>query len=274
MNWFAGKHGPMDLKKMAFSILRILLLLLIAYGGIIVWMWVKQESFLFFPNHDDVHLEFESYRWDQTVHGVDLQGWFLDKGTEKTVIYYGGNAEDLAGHCEVLFDGLNVNALLMNYRGYGQSKGSPGEKEMVADCIAMLDRFCEEKGVVPSSLYLMGRSLGTGVATQVAAARPDVAGVILVTPFESIAAIAKSQYPWLPIDKLLRHPFRSIDHAPNLKIPVLILLAGLDQVVPAESGQKLGDAWGGPKEILTLPRGHNDINQDPTYFEAINRFVK
>lgn len=259
---------------MGWMILRIALLLVIAWGGAVVWMWVRQESYLFLPNHWEPWPEYEKFRWDREVNGVKLQGWFLDKDANKTVIYHGGNAEDLSGHCEVLFDGLEANTLLVNYRGYGASGGTPGQKEMIADCSAILDLFCKEKQVPHSSVFLMGRSLGSGVSVQVAAARPEVAGVILVTPFESIAAIAKFQYPWLPIERFLRHPFRSIDHAPNMQIPALILLAEFDEVIPVESGRKLGEAWGGKKEILTLPMGHNDINENPAYFEAINHFVR
>ena len=98
--------------------------------------------------------------------------------------------------------------------------------------------------------------------------------MILVTPYESIAAIARFQYPWLPIERMLRHTFRSIDYALELKVPALILLAEFDEVLPIESGRKLGEAWGGPKEIITLPTGHNDINDHPDYFKAINRFVR
>ena len=259
---------------MGWMIFRIALLLFVAWSGAVLWMWVRQESYLFLPNHWEPLPEYEKCRWDREVNGVKLQGWFLNKGSDKTVIYHGGNAEDLSGHCELFFEQMDSNALLVNYRGYGMSKGTPGEKEIIADCIAVLDLFCKEQQVPLSSIFLMGRSLGSGVSVQVAAARPQVAGVILVTPYESIAAIARFQYPWLPIEKMLRHPFRSIDYAPNLHMPALILLAEFDEVIPVESGRRLGEAWDGPKEIITLPTGHNDISDHPDYFEVINRFVE
>lgn len=258
---------------MGMMLVRIALLLVAAYVGSFLWMWIRQESYLFLPKRYEVLPEFEKYRWDQTVRGMRLQGWFLDKGREKTVIYYGGNAEDLAGHCEVLHDGLDANALLVNYRGYGQSEGKPAEADMVADCIELFDRFCEQQQVDPKNVYLMGRSLGSGVAVQVANARPKAGGVILVTPFESIASIARFQYPWLPLKGILRHPFLSSDYAPNIRLPAIVLLAEFDEVIPIETGRRLGEIWGGPKEIITLPMGHMDINEHPDYFEAINRFV-
>ena len=253
-------------------LLRIVLPVVFVYGCAVLWMWIRQEHYLFLPKHYEVLPEFERYRWDRIINGVSHQGWFLNKGKKITVIYHGGNAEDLAGHCETFAEGLDANILLVNYRGYGQSAGTPGEKEMVADGIAIFDLFCAEKNIALSNIVLMGRSLGCGVAIQVASTRP-AAGLILVTPYETIAAIARFQYPWLPIERMLRHPFRAIDFAPQIKMPALVILSEFDEVIPVESGRKLGEALGGPKEIITLPMGHMDIHEHPGYFAAINRFI-
>jgi len=254
-------------------ILRVILLAGFLYAGAVFWMWLRQENYLFLPKHGEVPPEFERFRWDRTVNGVRHQGWFLDKGKTKTVIYYGGNAEDLAGHCEEMRAELDANILMVNYRGYGQSEGTPGEKELVADSIAIFDLFCSEKNVPLPNICLMGRSLGCGVAVQIAAARPGTAGIILVTPFESMETVAHFHYPWLPVKGILRHTFRAIDYAPEIKIPALVVLAEFDEVVPVESGHRLGEALGGPKESITLPTGHNEINEHPGYFEAVNRFI-
>ena len=254
-------------------ILRSLFLVSVAYVGAVLWMWAMQERYLFQPKRYDPPPQFEPFRWDRTVNGIRRQGWFIDKGHEKTVIYHGGNAEDLAGHCGIFFDGLEANTLLVNYRGYGHSEGKPGEKEMVEDAVAVFDLFCEERNIPPSNLFLMGRSLGSGVAVQVAAARPQAAGLILVTPYESIEKVARFQYPWLPIKWVLRHPFRSIHFAPEIQMPALVLLAEFDEVIPVETGRRLGQALGGPTEIITLPTGHNDMQEHFRYFAAINRFI-
>lgn len=257
---------------MGVLLLKILFIVAGVYGCAVLWMWIRQEHYLFLPKHYDPLPEFEQFRRDRVINGVRLQGWFLDKGKEKTVIYHGGNAEDLSGHCEIFWNSLDANVLLVNYRGYGQSEGTPGEKEMVADCIAIVDLFRKETGTPAENIFLMGRSLGTGVAVQVAAARP-AAGLILVTPYENIAAIARFQYPWLPIKRMLRHTFHAIDFAPQIKIPSLVILAESDEVIPVESGRKLGETLGGPKEIITLPTGHMDINEHPDYFPTINSFL-
>jgi pimeloyl-ACP methyl ester carboxylesterase len=254
-----------------FKVARIALL---SYLGLVLWMWMIQERLLFRPRHDDPPPEYEPLRWDRTINGVRHQGWFLDKRSPVTVIYHGGNAEDLASHCAIMMNGLDANALLVNYRGYGQSEGTPSEKAMVADAIAILDLFCAEKKVEPSAVWLMGRSLGTGVAIQVAVARPQTAGLILVTPYESIETVARFQYPWLPIRGILRHPFRAKDFAPQIQRPTLVLLAEADKVIPMETGQRLAEALGGPKEIHALPAGHMDLHEHPGYFAAINEFIR
>lgn len=265
--------GPAIKRKSIQMLFLIILTCAAAYIGTFLWMWTRQENYLFIPKHNSVMPAFEKYRRDQTVGDVTLQGWFLDKGKNRTVIYYGGNAEDLAGHCDVLYNGLDANTLLVNYRGYGQSEGTPSETNIIADSIELFDRFCSEYQATPASIFLMGRSLGSGVAVQVAKARPSVGGVILVTPYESIAAVASHRYPWLPIKKILRHPFLSNEYAPDIRIKALIFLAEFDESIPIESGQKLGDLWGGPKKIITLPKGHMNINEHPDYFEKINRFI-
>ncbi|MCC7300515.1 MAG: alpha/beta hydrolase, partial [Verrucomicrobia bacterium] len=94
-----------------------------------------------------------------------------------------------------------------------------------------------------------------------------------VTPYETIAAIARFKYPWLPIEKMLRHPFRSIDHAPRITMPALVLLAEFDEVIPVETGRRLGEALGGSKEIVALPMGHMNIHEHLRYFKTINGFI-
>ncbi|MBM4152174.1 MAG: alpha/beta hydrolase [Kiritimatiellaceae bacterium] len=254
-------------------LLYILLPSLTLYGTVVFWMWVKQERYIFRPKRYDIPPEFERFRWDRDIAGIRHQGWFIDKGKTNTVIYHGGNAEDLAGHCAVMMNGMDANILLVNYRGYGHSEGSPGEKAMVADSIALFDLFCSEKNSQPSTVFIMGRSLGSGIAVQVARARPQAAGLILVTPYESLTVLAKQRYPWLPVKLLLRHSFSAIEVAPHIQMPALVLLAELDEIIPVESGRKLSEHLSGEKKIIALPTGHYDIHEHPGYFGSINRFV-
>jgi len=107
---------------------------------------------------------------------------------------------------------------LVNYRGYGASEGSPSERALFADALLVLDALRERPDVDPARVALVGRSLGSGVATYVAANRP-VAGVALVSPYDSVTALARRQFPWLPIELLLRHPFDSRSRGKGMPKP-------------------------------------------------------
>lgn len=107
-----------------------------------------------------------------------------------------------------------------------------------------------------------------------AGARP-VRAAILVTPYDSIAAVASGQYPYLPVRLLLRHPFPSTDWAQKTQAPALLLAAERDFVVPATHAQRLFEAWAGAKQIHVLPQtGHNDIEMHPDYYRLINEFLR
>jgi fermentation-respiration switch protein FrsA (DUF1100 family) len=161
----------------------------------------------------------------------------------------------------------------VNYRGYGASGGSPGEKALVADAIALYDWAARRPDVDPARIAVHGRSLGSGVAVQLAAARP-LRCVVLSTPFSSALDVAKSAYFWLPVGLLMRHPFDSMAHAPRLTMPALVLMGEADRVIPVEYSEKLASAWGGPVERLRLPGfGHNDLDVHPGYRAAIRAFL-
>ena len=118
-----------------------------------------------------------------------------------------------------------------------------------------------------------GRSLGTGVAVQVAAAKP-VRCVVLTSPFTSALDVAKEIYPWLPVSILMRHVFDSGAHAPKLRMPALILMGGADTLIPKHHSERLAGLWGGPVERETFEGfGHNDIDMNPRYTVAIRNFL-
>jgi uncharacterized protein len=119
----------------------------------------------------------------------------------------------------------------------------------------------------------MGRSLGSGPAAMLASARP-VRGAILVTPFDSMSAVASAHYPYLPARLLLRHPFASVDWAKRTQAPALFLAAEYDNVIPSPHARRLFDAWAGPKQIHVLAEtGHNDIEMHPDYYRLVNEFL-
>jgi uncharacterized protein len=262
----------------AMAILKALSYLLLVGGVLILAAYLLQEKLIFYPQkgitspHQGRYAEAE-IRLDKG--GLALHGWLVRKKDPpgNLLIYYGGNAEEVSLNLGEL-DLLPVDALLlMNYRGYGLSQGQPAEAGLVADAIWVLDTVTRRLALGPEQVTLMGRSLGTGVAVQVAARRP-VKGLILVTPFDSLVSVARQHYPFLPVSLLLKHRFDSLSLAPQQSQPALFLVAASDEVVPNSSSQRLSRAWGGEVRPVTIAgAGHNDIHQSPGYWEAIRDFV-
>jgi pimeloyl-ACP methyl ester carboxylesterase len=206
--------------------------------------------------------------------GTRVHAWHLKAGPT-LVLYFGGNAEEVSWMLDVArAEASAVSWLLLDYRGYGQSAGSPSEKALVADALALYDYAAKLPGIDPKRIYAFGRSLGSGVAVALAAERP-LAGVILVTPFDSLAAVARRYYWYVPVDLLLRHRFDSMARAPQLKTPLLCLIAGHDEIIPPEHAERLYAAWGGPKHRVPLAgASHNAADTAPRFWPSIREFLK
>jgi pimeloyl-ACP methyl ester carboxylesterase len=208
----------------------------------------------------------------QAKDGARLQAWHVKAGSPM-VIYFGGNAEDPSWMLEELRNAPGPSWLIVNYRGYGLSEGSPGETALVSDALEWFDYAMTLPGTGPKRTFAFGRSLGSGVAAALAAQRP-LAGLVLVTPYDSLAAVAKRYYWYLPVDLLLKHRFDSVALAPALKQPLLCLIAGRDEVIPPVHGERLFEAWGGPKrKVLLQEAGHNSIDAHPMFWAPIREFL-
>lgn len=204
--------------------------------------------------------------------GTKLHAWHVQAGSPM-VIYFGGNAEETSWMLEELGNAPGASWLIASYRGYGLSEGSPGEALLVSDALRWFDFAAALPGVDATRLHAFGRSLGSGVAIALAAQRP-LAGVVLATPYDSLAAVAKRYYWYLPVDLLLKHRFDSIALAPQLRQPLLCLIAARDEVIPPIHAERLFEAWGGPKRKLLLQdAGHNTTDDHPLFWPAIREFL-
>ena len=254
--------------------------LVVAGGGFVLicaLLYFGQERSIFFPTPNDAQLRahYSAQRIEIAIAGATLEGWWVENAwatTPAVILYFGGNAEDVLYTASVA---SNIDAravVVVNYRGYGGSTGEPSQKALYDDGLAIYD-YAIKRGVPAEHIVVMGRSLGSGVASMLAGARP-VRAAILITPFDSLAAVAAGHYPFLPVRLLLRHPFPSADWARRTHAPALFLAADSDTVVPATHAQKLFQLWAGPKQIHVLPQtGHNDIESHADYYRLINEFL-
>ena len=161
-----------------------------------------------------------------------------------------------------------------NYRGFGLSEGKPGEAALFADAAAIHDHLAARDDVDAARIVVMGRSLGSGVAVHLAAER-DVAGVVLVSPYDSVRAVAQRVYPVVPVSWILRHPFDSLARAPGLRQPALVLATPGDRTIPVSHSERLHAAWGGRADWVTVDGvGHADIDSADGYWDAVRRFLR
>jgi len=202
--------------------------------------------------------------------GTRLHAWHI-KGSP-LILYFGGNAEDVSWMLgRAARNAAGSGWLLVDYRGYGSSAGSPSEERLVSDAIGWYD-YARQK-LNAQSIVVFGRSLGSGVAVQLTAARP-VQAVILATPYDSLTNVARYHYPYLPVSWMLKHPFDSLGRAPSIAAPLLCLVAERDEVVPVVHSRRLFDAWQGPKRWVELGgAGHNSTDDVPAFWQAIREFL-
>jgi pimeloyl-ACP methyl ester carboxylesterase len=199
--------------------------------------------------------------------GAELKVSERPREGRKAVIYLGGNAEDVSASLPLLDRAYPEHALyLLHYRGYAGSTGSPTERDLVADALVLYDRVA----AVHPEVVVVGRSLGTGVAVQLASQRA-VHRLVLVTPYDSIAGIAAQQFRAFPVRLLLKDTFESGSYAPQVRAPTLILAASNDEVIPGWSTRLLVTRFApGVASMTTIEgAGHNTISESPAYLAAM-----
>lgn len=212
-------------------------------------------------------MAWEPHRRTFRHDGAKLSGWMIEKKGSPLLVYYGGNAMDISMMLPYL-DQFPHAKLLVNYRGYGLSTGAPSEKAIMNDSLAILDSVLKETGRKPEDVILVGQSLGSGVATQIASVR-NVKKLVLLVPFDSLLATAQNLFPYLPVRLILPDHFRSDLAAPNVSCPVSILAAGADEVIPPAHAKRLKDCFTTPVRYQEFPGAlHNSIWNSPGFDKA------
>jgi len=209
----------------------------------------------------------------RTPDGETLQGIHItphEPDRAKTLILgFGGNAwngQDVAEYLHELFPEHNV--ITFHYRGYAPSTGEPSGEALVADAPLVFDAAIER--VKPDRVIGVGFSIGTGVAAQLSSRR-KLDGLILVTPFDSLKAVAQAMYPWLPIVPFFSHEIEGASPLRDSKIPIAIIAAETDEIVPTERTDALRKLVPNLVVDRTIERaGHNDIYSRSNFHEAMH----
>ncbi|MHC4135240.1 MAG: alpha/beta hydrolase [Planctomycetota bacterium] len=207
--------------------------------------------------------------------GVTLRAWYWPGSRDVTLVLFHGNAGHRGDRLEWMtpLHVLGWGLLLVDYRGYGGSEGSPTEQGLYRDGEAAAD-YLRGRGL--AKLVYFGESLGCGVAVETAVRRPP-AGLICQAGATSLVAVGKRAYPWLPVGLLMRDRFDSAARVAEARCPVLCIHGTDDTTIPIEMGRALFDAAREPKEWFPIDGGgHNDLSEvgGAAYYERVHEFLE
>lgn len=241
---------------------------LISYAFLYIW----QRNLLYYPQPaaavDLQQLEPMLFQSDE----LELHGWRINGHQSQALIYYGGNAEQVEQNIGFFQRTLpDYSVYLVPYRGFANNPGSPTEKSLYSDALYVFDSLRPHH----QSLALMGRSLGSGVATYVASQR-ETDRLVLITPYDSVERLAQQSYWLFPVRLLLLDKFNSIARVPFISAPTLILTASGDRVIPSSNSQNLAQAF--PASQLTFfnidGASHNNITTYEDYGLQLQLFLQ
>ena len=241
-----------SLVKMNYLML-LLLTIVSIYFFILISTYLFQRNLLYHPgenNYSGDKLTVEIERVNvKTKDNIDLLSWYHNKNlnSHKTILFLHGNAGSLENRIHKInhFKDINVNFLLVSWRGFSGNKGKPTEKGLYEDAKSAVE-WLKSKGINENNIIIYGESLGTGVATEIAQNK-NFAGVILESPFTSMIDAGKTKYPYLPVRFLLKDKYENNKKIKNIHSPILIMHGKVDNIVPFYMGEKMYELANEPK---------------------------
>jgi hypothetical protein len=246
----------------------LLVLGIVIYVIICAYLYFTQDNKIFNRKWAKIiepkrakHIYFE------TSDGIKLEGGFVEnKKGAPLVLYFSGNANNVLEFLDDIAPEIkNYNFVGFNYPGYAASEGRPCEECILKYALEIFDRYKPD--------YLIGRSLGSAVASYTAANR-KIDGMLLITPIDSIVNIAKARYPFLPVGLLVKYKFEAYKYLRVVKAPVSVLLVKKDNIVPKSSIQRVLHSIVNLKEVQVIDGvGHGNIYEYPHIDRIISNLL-
>lgn len=248
-------------------VLKAALVLALAYAGLVGCVFIAQNSLVYFPNmgreiaatpaahglaYEDVSI--------RTEDGETLNAWWLPAPDARgAVLLFHGNAGNISHRIDYarMFRTLGYSTLLVDYRGYGKSTGSPSEEGTYRDAVASWRWLTESRGLGDRDIVVFGESLGGAVGCWLAR-RHTPRALILASTFTSVPDLGAEVYRFLPVRLLSRFKYNTLECLPNVAAPVLVIHSPRDDIIPFSHGKRLYEAAREPKEFLEIRGGHND----------------
>lgn len=262
----------------------LVIMIAVAYAALAMVIFLAQSRLIYYPESgrsvvgtpSDLGLAYESVEVP-TSDSETLHGWFVPApAATGTILFFHGNAGNISHRMEYLlmFYHLGYNTFIFDYRGYGQSSGSPSESGTYLDAQAAWRYLTQKKGIPPATIVLFGESLGGAIAAWLAT-REKPALLVLASVFTSIPDMAAKMYPFLPIRLLSRFEYNTIGYLQAITCPVFVAHSPQDELVPFAHGRALYQTVRGSKHFLELQGGHNNgfIFMREDWVEALRKFM-
>jgi fermentation-respiration switch protein FrsA (DUF1100 family) len=245
----------------------ILISVAIAYAAVVGLVFVFQSRLVYYPDigremsvtPQAYGLSFEAVEIP-TADGERLQAWWVPAERARgTVLLLHGNAGNISHRLDYLlmFNRLGYACLIVDYRGYGRSTGTPSEEGTYRDAEAAWDYLRQARAVRQQDLVIAGESLGAGVATWLAA-KVEPRSLLLFSTFTSVNDLGAQIYWFLPVRLISRIGYDNLRNLERIRAPLFLAHSRDDEVVPYAHGQRLFDAAREPKEFLEMRGGHNE----------------
>jgi fermentation-respiration switch protein FrsA (DUF1100 family) len=266
-------------------LLSVALILTAAYGLLLLAAYLAQAHLLYLPGipsrriaatPSDLGLAYTA-ETIRTADGLRLRGWWVPaQNARATLLFFHGNAGNISHRLDSLevFHRLALSTFIFDYRGYGQSEGTPSEQGTYEDAQAAWAYLTQERRIPASQIVVFGRSLGGAVAAWLAA-RQRPGALILESAFTSVPDLGAQLYPFLPVRWLSRFHYATEEYLRRVACRVLIVHSLDDEVVPFDHGLRLFAAAPEPKQLLRIRGGHNDgfLVSGKTYLEGLDAFL-
>ena len=269
----------MKLKRRNFY-LEFIIGIVAIYLSVLILLFIFQRSLMYLPlennySGDKLEVGVEKVKI-VTSDNINLLGWFHEKDLNKlkTIVYFHGNAGTLENRVHKLnhFKDMDVNFLIIAWRGFSGNKGKPSEKGLYIDANSAI-AWLKKLGLAEKDIILYGESLGTGVATEIAQSN-NYAGLVLETPFTSMIEAAKSFYPYIPVSLLIKDKYDNQNKIKNINIPVLVMHGEVDQIVPFWMGKKIYEIANQPKHSYFTKYDDHMMEYDEKLVFELNTFIK
>ena len=266
-------------KKKMYSLflvsLVVLVYLLVTFG-----LYFFQRSLLYHPFENNYYGDKLTVKIEKvkitTEDNIKLLAWYHKKDIKKykTILYFHGNAGSLENRIHKInhFKDMNINFILLAWRGFSGNKGKPTEQGLYQDARSAV-KWLINQGVTEENIIIYGESLGTGVATEIAQNK-NFAGVILESPFTSMIDLGKKHYPIFPIKLLLKDKYESEKKIKNLKSPLLVMHGKKDKIVPFYMGEKIFDMANNPKFNYFTEMDDHMMDYDENLINEIDLFIR